>query len=327
MRLPLPGIVLCLHGIWAPDTPSAGAANISIARLEEVLSVLTALTRIVPLADLLHRIDQGRSTYGLSALTFDDAYLSVRDLALPLLERYHAPACVFVVSGAAETGAPFWWDRIEDLHPRTSSARWRQLEEEAGVLEDYRRGQPGHLGPLRPLRQWILAEHRGRMPGALADGLSGLEQELHWRTAQRSMTLDEIRDLGQRDLISFGVHTHTHPVLALLSDAEVLREIETCAAVLQEQGICRLPVLAAPFGLVDSRTARLASQVGMRHTLLISARSLWRPPSAEAIPRPMISEARKGWRLLVNVLGLSDAARTVLGRRSPLAPPLPSPST
>ena len=327
MRLPLPGIVLCFHGIWPPDAPSAGAANISTSRLEEVLSVLTALTRIVPLTDLLDRIDHGRSTYGLSAITFDDAYLSVRDLALPLLKRYQAPACVFVVSGAAQTGAPYWWDRIEDLHPRTPSARWRQLEEEAGLLEEYRSGQPGNLGPLRPLRQWILAEHQGRLPRSLDHALSRLEEELHWRTPQRPMTLDELLGLGRHDQISFGVHTHTHPVIAQLPDAEVVREVETCASIMQEQGIRPLPVLAVPYGYIDSRTARLAAQAGMRHTLLMSARSLWRTPSAMAIPRPMISEARRGWRLLLNICGASDAARTLRGRRSPLAPSLPSATT
>ena len=49
---------------------SSGSANISTARLEELLSLLTTLTHVVPLADLLERIERGRSTLGLSAITF-----------------------------------------------------------------------------------------------------------------------------------------------------------------------------------------------------------------------------------------------------------------
>ncbi len=161
MKPPLPGIVVCLHGIWESNEPSSGSANISTARLEELLSLLATMTHVVPLADLLERIERGRSTLGLSAVTFDDAYLSIRDLALPFLERHRAPACVFAVSGAAQEGARYWWDRIEDLHPRTQAARWRQLEDDSGLPEAYRHGQPRELGPLRPLRQWILAEHGG----------------------------------------------------------------------------------------------------------------------------------------------------------------------
>lgn len=327
MRAPLPGIVTCLHGVWESDAPSAGTANISTARLEELLSLLSNTTRIVPLADLLERIEQGRSTFGLSAVTFDDAYLSVRDLALPVLERHQAPACVFVVSGPAREGSRYWWDRIEDLHPRTRPERWRQLEEAAGLPQAYRDGQPGDLGPLRPLRQWLLAEHRGRAPGALDEGLSRLEEELGWRTAQRSMTMEELRGLGQHELISFGVHTHTHAALALLPDAEVRQEIDTCYDQLRDEGIPALPVLAAPFGLVDSRTGRLAAESGMRSTLLVSARSLWGRVATSAIPRMMISEPRRGFRLLLNLTGAADAGRTLLGRRSPLAPPLPSPTS
>ena len=324
MRAPLPGIVTCLHGVWGSDEPSAGTANISSARLEELLSLLSNTTRIVPLADLLERIERGRSTYGLSAVTFDDAYLSVRDLALPLLERHRAPACVFVVSGAAREGARYWWDRIEDLHPRTRPERWRQLEEAAGLPQAYRDGQPGDLGPLRPLRQWLLAEHRGRAPGALDEGLSRLEEELGWRTAQRSMTMEELRGLGRHELISLGVQTETHAALALLPDTDVHRVIDSSYRALQDQQLRVLPVLAAPFGLVDSRTARLAADCGMRSTLLVSARSLWGGVTLSAVPRMMMSEPRRGWRLLLNLTGAADAGRTLLGRRSPLAPPLPS---
>jgi peptidoglycan/xylan/chitin deacetylase (PgdA/CDA1 family) len=327
VRLPLPGTILCLHGIWTPDEPSAGAANISIARLNEALDRLTLLTRVVPLTDLLQRIEQGRSTIGLSAITFDDAYLSVRDLALPLLERYHAPACVFAVSGAAETGARYWWDRIEDLHPKTPPERWRRLEDDVGLPQAYRSGQPADLGPLRPLRQWILAEHRGRVPSALADELTRLEDETGWRSPQRSMTMDELRKLSDHELMSMGVHTHTHAALALLPDAEVRQEIDTCYTRLRDAGIPVLPILAAPFGLVDPRTARVAAESGMRSTLLVSARSLWGTVAPSALPRMMMSEPRSGWRLLLNLTGAADAGRTLLGRRSPLAPLLPSPTT
>ena len=327
MKSPLPGIVVCLHGIWESSEPSYGSANISIARLEELLSLLATMTRVVPLADLLERIERGRSTLGLSAITFDDAYLSIRDLALPVLERHRAPACVFAVSGAAQEGARYWWDRLEDLHPRTQPARWRQLEDGSGLPEAYRQGQPRGLGPLRPLRQWILAEHRGRIPGAFAEGLTRLEDELGWRTAQRSMTMGELRDLSRHELISFGVHTHTHAALALLPDSEVRQEIDTCYDQLRDEGIPILPLLAAPYGLVDSRTSRLAAESGMRSTLLVSARSLWGRVATSAVPRMMMSEPRQGFRLLLNLTGTADAARTLLGRREPLAPPLPSPTT
>ena len=327
MRGAIPGIVLCLHGIWSAEDPSAGAANISTTRLEEVLGLLGTLTRIIPLAELLQRIDRGRSIRGLSAITFDDAYSSVSELALPLLQRHQAPACVFAVSETAATGARYWWDRVEDLHPRTSAARWRRLEDDAGLPESYRAGQPRDLGPLRPLRQWILSAHRGRLPASLATGLSALESELGWRTTQRSMTIEELRSLSRDPLISLGAHTHTHAALALLTDEEVRQEIATCVERFEEADLPLLPILAAPYGLVDARTPRIATESGLPHTMLVSARSLWRPQASAPVPRVMISEARTGWRLFLNLSGATDVVRTIAGIRSPLAPPLPSPTT
>jgi len=46
------------------------------------------------------------------ALTFDDAYRGVLELALPLLERFAAPATVFVATAYAREGARYWWDRL-----------------------------------------------------------------------------------------------------------------------------------------------------------------------------------------------------------------------
>lgn len=43
-------------------------------------------------------------------VTFDDAYSSVIERALPLLCRYHVPATLFVCPGYVDTMTPYWWD-------------------------------------------------------------------------------------------------------------------------------------------------------------------------------------------------------------------------
>ena len=327
MKPPLPGIVVCLHGIWESNEPSSGSANISTARLEELLSLLATMTHVVPLADLLERIERGRSTLGLSAITFDDAYLSMRDLALPLLGAPSGPGLRVRGFRGGAGGGPVLVGSHRGSAPENAGGAVAKLEDDSGLPKNTATGNHMNSAPLRPMRQWILAEHRGRLTGRVAEGLTRLEDELGWRTPQRSMTMGELRSLSRHELISFGVHTQTHAALALLPDAEVRQEIDTCYDQLRDEGIPVLPVLAAPFGLVDSRTGRLAAESGMRSTLLVSARSLWGRVATSAVPRMMMSEPRQGFRLLLNLTGTADAGRTLLGRRSPLAPPLPSPTT
>ena len=70
------------------------------------------------------------------AVTFDDAYRSVHELALPLLERLGVPATVFAITRLAETGAPVDvalgdWAGTEH-EPELRSMTWAELRTLAG---------------------------------------------------------------------------------------------------------------------------------------------------------------------------------------------------
>jgi peptidoglycan/xylan/chitin deacetylase (PgdA/CDA1 family) len=60
---------------------------------------------VLPLAELV-----AARTPGRVALSFDDGYAGTLRTALPLLERHALPATVFVTTGPAADGRPFWWD-------------------------------------------------------------------------------------------------------------------------------------------------------------------------------------------------------------------------
>jgi peptidoglycan/xylan/chitin deacetylase (PgdA/CDA1 family) len=70
------------HGLW-----------VSAAAFERQLSYLSSRRRVVPLADVVRgRVARGRPAV---AITFDDAYRSVLDEAVPRLEGLGLPATVF----------------------------------------------------------------------------------------------------------------------------------------------------------------------------------------------------------------------------------------
>jgi peptidoglycan/xylan/chitin deacetylase (PgdA/CDA1 family) len=59
----------------------------------------------VRFSDLAHRPDDG----GIVAITFDDAFSSVRSRALPLLDELGWPATVFASSAVVDAGEPMTW--------------------------------------------------------------------------------------------------------------------------------------------------------------------------------------------------------------------------
>ena len=296
------GAVLCYHGLTTPTLPGAGSLHVPGDALLESVDALSSLYTIVPLSDLLERRRAGRSTEGLLALTFDDAYASILT-ASEALAALQTPITVFPVGQTMTADGLFWWDRVDDLFAASSHSRWRTFEDRCGLPDAFRTGQPPEYGPLRPFRQWMLAEHKGRWPERLTPLLDELEHELERQTVQRPMTLPELNALGRRLPLEVGVHTMTHPVLPLLPDIEVQREIADAYALIQEMCPNATPVLAVPFGLGDARVVRIATTAGMRASLSLAGVTLRHNPPVDWLPRICLSTDLPAWKLRLQLTG------------------------
>jgi peptidoglycan/xylan/chitin deacetylase (PgdA/CDA1 family) len=315
-------VVTCYHALSGPASPSAATTSVSAALFSETLDSLTALCRVVPLGELIARHRAGRSIRDLAAITFDDAYRSVADLALPVLKARGLPATLFVVADAASSGEPFWWDRVEDASVRAGPEAWRAFETACGAPPAWPSG--ADRPAFTPMRQWVLGTHRGRWPAELAGPLASLEAQAGGRTAQRPMTWVELADIMRDPLFTIGVHTRTHPVLPLLSQDELADEVAGAFRTLCDRLGLVLPVLAIPYGLYDRPTAQGARALGMEACLSISARVV-RGGGEDPIPRFCMLTNRRGVRWRLQVSGMYDRIRALLGRGEPDPPPLPPP--
>lgn len=301
--------------------------HVPVGLLEAVVSTVQRLAAVIPLGDLVSRHVAGRPTAGLVALTSDDAYASLL-AAEPFLKRHGVPLTVFAVSEALTTGRAFWWDRIDESAPRTPPERWRRFEDECGLPESYRRGQLPAEGPVRPLRQWLLAEHAGRWPKPLEEPLARLEDELGWRTPQRSMTEPELAGFVARTGAQIGVHTTSHSALPFLPDQELLDEIRRCHDELRARFRDVVPYLAVPFGLFDARSLRLAAEAGMTVSLTLAGSPLDRPfAPALGMPRLCVVREHGPGVLSLKVSGVATLLDRVRRRSSAPYPVLPSPTT
>jgi peptidoglycan/xylan/chitin deacetylase (PgdA/CDA1 family) len=313
----MPAAILCYHSLTSPELPSASTAHVPTSELMAAVDVVRAFGEIVPLRVLVERYRAGRATRGLFAITFDDAYEAVRRLGHPLRDA-GIPITIFVTTTAADSGRPFWWDRVDDVFPRVAPARWRAFEDRLGLDPAYRTGQPLDSGPLRPLRQWILATFCGRWPAHLEEPLAELEAEHGSQTAHRPMTWDELSAFAADSLVDVGVHTATHPVLPLLEDAAAAAEIRDAYAAIRARIPRALPVLAIPFGLYTARTVDLARDAGMDVSLTLGNHPLRRAASDGALPRLSMGRGLRRWKL---------ALRLVAPRRASPYPLLPSPTS
>ena len=292
--------ILCYHGIVGPGAEGRATFHVPAEQLDRDLAMLRRMGSIVSLPELLERIEARRPVRGLFAITFDDAYEGVLRLGLPVLEAHRAPATVFAVSAALAGGGRFWWDRLEDLEPRVDAARWREF-----------------IAHERVDRAEILARGHGRLTDAQERALASLEREVKFSTPMRSCSADELILLAGNPLITIGPHTVTHGALGTLDDDGVLAEVQGSARALSLLVPDLLPVLAAPYGSGDGRTIPIARRAGMTHTLGVAART-WRGEGADVpLPRFVMSRRRTGARLALQLTGIVDSVKGVVGRRVP----------
>ena len=144
-------------------------------------------------------------------VTFDDAYRSVIERALPILSELGLPATVFTVTSFAERDEPMTWAGID-----------------------------GWLG--------------GPYEAELAP-----------------MSWDELGRLAEAGW-EVGSHTHTHPRLTTLGDAELAEELTRSRELCSERMGTACHTLAYPYGDHDERVVAAAGRAGYSAAATLSAR-------------------------------------------------------
>ena len=260
VRLPVPGaVVLGYHRIAEPECVPGGdpfGMCVSPAAFADQMAMLTRVGRPVHLEEVVARLRSGASLAGLVAVTFDDGYADVADVALPVLERHGIPATVFFVSG--NTGGPFWWDRLTALLARANTrVPFRIAEADTAIS--------WKGGPPRELRDLLHRRCRVMTPEARRQVMDHLESI--WGPPVQSdlpCALDAAaaRRLVDHKLIAAGAHSVSHPPLAEVPPERSRREIETSRAELGERLGRPITAFSYPHGSTSPAVQRTVADAG-----------------------------------------------------------------
>jgi peptidoglycan/xylan/chitin deacetylase (PgdA/CDA1 family) len=276
------GLILCYHRV-ADVRTDPWQLCVKPQHFAEQLAVLHDVADIVPLRHLQSRLESGTSSRPGVAITFDDGYADNLHAALPLLERFEAPATVFVCTGTIGR-RQFWWDRLATivleadplpphldidkiglrrtgLTPRDRDSLhvtlWRALRQ---LDEDHREG----------ILEW-LAEWAGKSSG---DG-----------NEARPMTTDELRTFAASPLIEIGAHSVTHRSFSALPEQVQLAEIEQSGRACERMTGLRPESFAYPFGDMAPATAEMVRQAGFARACSQRPDLVWCDSDPYRLPR------------------------------------------
>ena len=206
--------------------------SLPTALFEQQMSFVARSYTVLPVDDLVDRMQRGSVPRNALAITFDDGYRDNLTHAAPILSRYGLCATVFLATGAIGTGAPLWFDPLalafKQAGPEPCRAPWGEVLSLQTADQRLRA-----LGAAQDRLKRMSGPDRQRMLDALLErlGLSDLGP-----LKNLMMTWDDVRALLSLG-IRVGAHTVTHPILSRLTVAEALAEIrESRAAIAQACG-------------------------------------------------------------------------------------------
>ncbi len=227
--------ILTIHGVmddqdypgWKPLRP-----QLSRTKLGDYLRVLSKTYRFVSLMDAVDMLQGRRPILPYSiVLTFDDGYRNNLTHALPVLDRYKAPATFFVPTGFVDTPRPFWFDRLDyalqQVRPdgrelRVGSVTMRLDGSSREALrhsyERFRRAakkqKMSDSDFLQQMEQ-VAAQLEAQSGRALAE----IQENDDWSAIMTWSQMNALRDIG----VAFGSHTVDHIRLSRVQ-AEVARD-------------------------------------------------------------------------------------------------------
>lgn len=302
-RRPKPhAVVLMYHRVAVCDV-DPWSLCVSPPRFAEHLEALRRSYCIVPLRELT-RAGARRNTV---AITFDDGYADNLLEAAPLLERYGAPACFFLTSGALGGPREFWWDELERLLLRKAALPTtikvsvggsghlfepgRAADAATDVRGEIRANRPWKAGPETRLGFYFSVWQALRVLDDVARRTALDEIELQLtedggaRVSHRALTSDEAQSLAACPGIEIGAHSVTHPVLPSLNPAAQSLEIRHSKQHLEKLLGRPITGFAYPFGDYSAETAELVRTAGFEFACTTDGGGITRNSDPFRLPR------------------------------------------
>jgi peptidoglycan/xylan/chitin deacetylase (PgdA/CDA1 family) len=222
--------------------------------------------RLVDLRELEEILDTGSPvTKPCALISFDDGYRDNYDAAFPVLKAAEVPAVFFVSTRFSEGHDLPWWDHAAYVLKQTGKNEIVLETPENGTVRVSPRPVATALRTLSPFLLACTEQQRQQLLDQMQDH-AGVEVESSLLARQLFMNWDQMREMV-RSGMQFGSHTHSHSILASLTEDEQVAEMKTSKSILEGRLGCCVSAVSYPRGQPDSFTAvskRAAQRAGFR---------------------------------------------------------------
>lgn len=307
-RLPL---ILMYHRIGAAGEDPWGI-TVSERNFAEQLEALRSRRRIISLRELVASLDAGDLPKDAAVITFDDGYADNLHLAKPLLERFDAPATVFITTGAIDRNKEYYWDELGRILLSPGVLPETLRLEVGGAACEWTLGEAARYSAAEAARdrRWTAESTPPTKRHALYLDLWGklfsmdetarppiLERLRSWagvaagaRADRRFLTKSELPLLAEGGIVEIGAHSVTHASLPALSPTVLEQEVRESKSALEQWLGRPIAAFAYPYGEHDEAAMAVVRRAGFASACATWSGAVARNVNRFRLPRVQVCD-------------------------------------
>jgi peptidoglycan/xylan/chitin deacetylase (PgdA/CDA1 family) len=226
-------LIVFMYHMVVPQTPRLPDwCMVDATSFEQHQKYLKRHYRLLPLAQAVTECLRGDQKKPTAAITFDDGYQNNHDIACPILKALNIPATIFLTTSLIDTDETDWFGRLYTALLQSKqqeiACNGRQLE-----IQTWQ----GKTTALKKLQAELKTFHGTSFQkkwNEIIQHLGGnTSGSVHSDSPFRMLDTRSIRTMQHSGIISFGAHTHTHPILSQLPENDQQREIKTSINIVE----------------------------------------------------------------------------------------------
>lgn len=241
--------------------------NVSPAAFEKHMKYISENYTVLRLEDEWDALTEAGQKYVV--ITFDDGYVDNYRYALPILEKYHVPATIFVSTDLIDTDKMYWWDELEKMFIFSEYTGEFECNGSRYRIADSADREKACLAIRNDIKNRNPQEQRDTMRALR----SALGTERAYTSTLRCVNTQELIEMAASPYITIGGHTKSHLSMGAFHPKELLDlEIRESLKILEEKIGRKVNVFAYPFGGAEDRcdiSDGIIAACGIKKSVLI----------------------------------------------------------
>lgn len=254
--------ILLYHGVTADARSDINARFISTELFEKQLKYFKSHFNIVPLCQLNEANESDKKPR--IALSFDDGYENNFKEVLPILEKYEAPATIFITA-IQVAKYDFLWADLLDLH------RLRGPSEFKFEGLTYKRKKHEFTSQTETLKSVLKASNWSTKEKFISRILKSNQfiEDKNLFPYFKLLSPQQIKGLSKSNYIELGSHGVYHNCLDMITEEEAIIEMQKSKDYLEQIIGKEVALFAYPDGRYNNKLIELAEKVGYKKQYVV----------------------------------------------------------